>query len=339
MLKPGTGMPVEFPRLFHPDNAANLYFVADSAGNPVSLVGTYPSQLVSNGARLTALSIGSVATLPDYRGRGYATEMLETIMEERSPHHSIMLVSGGRGLYARLGCVEFGTLRRAWWVPTSWSDPGVTCRASSRLREDAPILHRLYRTEAYRVVRTPIEMESYLNATTAPRFRARPAPVRVLIAEREGTAVAYAVAAPGREGTRIDLLEWAGDRAGLLSLAQYAFRQMQGERVEWRFQSDDWTLGSLLDAHHIASEPCLNQGTIAVLNPERLLMEVNPLIKEQTGQHLTWEQGYRVAWASTPRGPAPELPAELDRGALARWLFTTDGFNLPLVDTGGLSYV
>ncbi len=338
-LPPGAGMPVEFPRLFHADNAGNLYLVEDSAGNPVSMVGTYPSELVSNGIRLTAVSIGSVATLPDHRGRGYATEMLEMIIEDHSPHHSIMLVSGGRGLYARLGCVEFGTLLRAWWEPADWSDTRVTCRESAYPRGDASMLHRLYQTEAYRVLRTPIEMESYVNATTAPRFRARPAPGRVLIAEREDTAVAYAVAAPGREGAAINFLEWAGDRAGLLSLAQYALRQMQGDRVEWRFQPGDRTLGGLLAAHRIPHEPCPNQGTIALLNPERLLNEVNPWIEEQTGQRLTWQQGYQVAWSGSPPAEVPSLPTEPSRAALTRWFFSADGVNVPLVDTGGLSYI
>jgi len=75
-------------------------------GVPVSQIGIYHSQVNLYGSPLRIASIGGVCTHPDYRGLGLATRLLETCVHKLVAEGArLMLVSGMRNLYARVGCV------------------------------------------------------------------------------------------------------------------------------------------------------------------------------------------------------------------------------------------
>ena len=343
-LVPGTGMPKEFSNLFHADNASHLYFVADDQGQPISLVATYQSELMAGGARISAISIGSVATLAEHRGHGYATQILEQVMQDARAHHAVMLVSGARNLYLRLGCVPFGQLMHAEWAIENVKVSELAgFREVKDFGQDAAPLHRIYQREPYRYLRTPEEMISFLHATKAPRYRARPQATRVFAAEADGNVVAYVVAAPSRDGRRIDLLEWAGDRARMAGLAHFAGRAMGVGTVELLLQPDDLTFRSLLAERGITLRPEANEGTILILNLKRLVDEVNPLLRERTGHILqvlsAEEDQWALEWSGRGRVQVPDLPEQRDRGSVATWFFTGHGLNLALPDTAGLNFV
>jgi len=343
-LTPGTGMPQEFPRLFHAANAQNLYYVADDQDRPVSLVATYKSLLAANGALISAISIGSVATLVEHRGYGYATQILETMMRDARPDHSLMLVSGGRNLYLRLGCVPFGHLIRVDWpVHSEGPGHGILIREVEDFAKDVAELHRVYRSEPYRYLRTWEEMAAFLQATKAERYRARPHPTRVFVAESAGRALAYVVAAPSRDGSRVDLVEWAGDRAQLMALANRAGQVAGAKRAEWLLQPDDLTLRGMLASHGIAEHDEANEGTLLILNVKRLVDEVNPVLKERTGQELKvvsdTDGKFVLSGSGEAENAVPQLPGPVSVASLGAWFFTDSGLNLPLPDTAGLNFV
>jgi predicted N-acetyltransferase YhbS len=341
-LEPGTGMVEEFPRLFHSDNAANLYFVTDSDDDPVSLVATYHSEIVVNGAKISAISIGSVATLPKHRGQGYASQILLLVMRPAWPHHSVMVVSGSRGLYTRLGCVPFGGLIRIQWRIGGEPNSKLNYRRVQQMSEAAPALHRLYCAEPYRYLRSPAEMQAFLEATRAARYRSRSRGSEVFTAVSQSRLVGYAVIAPGREGNSVDVVEWAGSRLVLLDLIRHGARDFGAVTATWRGQPQDEALAAMLDERGIPSAPVANLGTIAVLNPERLVAEYHPLIYERFGGGLEaagGKSGFEVAWSAAALAAGMPVPTSPDRAGLARWLFTDQGLNLPLADAGGLNFV
>lgn len=342
-LTPGSGMPREFPRLFHADNAANLYFVSDSEGHPISLVATYPSVLTMNGQEVSAISIGSVATLAEHRGQGYATQILQAVMEDARPHHALMLVSGGRNLYVRLGCVPFGRLRKAHWELDGADGQDLEVREIEDFGRDARQLHDLYRAEPYRYLRTLTEMEAFLGATQAPRYRARPNPTRVFAAEREGRLQGYIVAVPSRQGDHLDVVEWAGDRTALMGLAAHAGRAMNAQTASCYFQPDDFTLAEIFRARGVGLERDQNEGTIRILNVERLVSETRAMVHERTGRVLETRAAepsgpHRLQWVGAEAGPVA-LPTQFDPADVSAWFFTEAGLNLPLPDTAGLNFV
>lgn len=339
-LEPGTGMGAEFPLLFHPDNAANLYFAADGS-EAVSLVATYKSLMAINGARLDVLSIGSVATLPEYRGQGLATRILETVMDDARPHHPLMLVSGDRGLYLRLGCVFFGSLVRARVRAEPQELGPWTLRQGDPGGTDAALAHGLHRTEPYRYLRTPGEMASLLGAIRTPRYRNRTAPTQLWFAESDGTPQAYLVGVRSRDGRQYDVLEWGGNRGAVVALIRQAAADAGAAEGVFYLQPDDQT--GLACVHRAGGETvgAANQGTVKVLNPEGLLAAVEPLVYEKTGHALEWGPGGRpeVTWIGG--SPPPVAPPAMDEGlgALAVWLFGRDGLELGLAHTANLNYV
>jgi GNAT superfamily N-acetyltransferase len=99
-----------FPTLFRPENARYLRIFADGS-RPVSLVGACVYEMAVFGCRLRTGNVGAVCTHPDYRGRGFASRLLDDMIAllRRDGVH-VMDVSGGRGMYQRAGCVRTGGL-------------------------------------------------------------------------------------------------------------------------------------------------------------------------------------------------------------------------------------
>lgn len=345
-LPPGSGMPKEYARLFHPDNAENLYYVADDQGTPISMVATYPCELVVGPAKLSAIAIGSVGTLADYRGRGHATEILNNIVEAVRSEYALMLVSGARPLYDRLGCVPFGQLLKAAWVidDHDLQHEAAVVEEVSDMASVAHALHRVYVQESCRYRRTLEEMISFLESISAPRYRSRSQATRVFSIEVQGEIAGYAVATPSRDGTRVEVLEWAGTRSHVVSLVERATRRMGASLVELRLQPEDVSLRAALINRGISLEPVPNQGTLSILDLGRLVTESSPLITERFGSPLSVvseESGeLGLAW-SEPETRLHELPlpSHCDRRTLATWLYTPSGLNLPLPDTAGLNFV
>lgn len=345
-LPPGTGMPKEYARLFHPDNAENLYYVADDQRTPISMVATYPCELVVGPAKLSAIAIGSVSTLADYRGRGHATEILNNIVEDVRSEYALMLVSGTRPLYDRLGCVPFGQLLKAAWAvdDNRLRHEAAVVEEISDIAGEAQALHRVYVQEICRYRRTLEEMISFLESTSAPRYRSRSQPTRVFSIEVQGEIAGYAVATPSRDGTRVEVLEWAGTRSHVVSLVERATRLMGASLVELRLQPEDVSLRAALINRGISLLPVPNQGTLSILDLGRLVTQTNPLIVERFGTPLSVaseESGVLgLAWSEPgTQLYEPPLPSHFDRRTLATWLYTPSGLNLPLPDTSGLNFV
>jgi len=121
----GGEMGGEFPVLFDPANAENLYIVRDGR-RVASHVGVLRQTICTCGLRIPVACIGSVCTHPDYRGRGLASQLMDlAIRRSVEAGDLLMPISGGRGLYRRLGAVSLGPYVR-FAVPTE------TGRAMSR---------------------------------------------------------------------------------------------------------------------------------------------------------------------------------------------------------------
>src|SRR5436305_682298 len=113
VFRAGDGdMRAHYPLLFGPENLAGLRIVPGEPG-PLALVGVCVREATLLGARLRVASIGSVCTDPDHRGQGLAsTLMADAARHARGMGAALLLISGGRGLYHRLGYVTVGRFDR-----------------------------------------------------------------------------------------------------------------------------------------------------------------------------------------------------------------------------------
>jgi len=96
------------PLLYKLNELENLRILKED-GKIVTHIGISIRDVSILGCKTKVGSIGSVCTHPDYRQRGFATMVLEDVMNKlETDEVTVMSVSGGRGLYIRAGCRYVG---------------------------------------------------------------------------------------------------------------------------------------------------------------------------------------------------------------------------------------
>jgi GNAT superfamily N-acetyltransferase len=154
--------------------------VLSHRGVPVSQIGIYHSQVNLYGCPLRIASIGGVCTHPDYRGLGLATRLLETCVHKLVAEGArLMLVSGARNLYTRLGCVAAQDFEAIVLKPTfpkgaidsqpayspaySPATFGKVFSLRPATAADASLCARLYQSEAVHFVRRVEEFAEHFS--------------------------------------------------------------------------------------------------------------------------------------------------------------------------------
>ena len=159
-----------FPWLFCRENLDHLRVFVDE-GRPVALAGFMVKHVVVPGASFIAALVGAVCTLKSHRGRGLGTRLMDDCTAAaRAAGASMLLISGGRGLYRRMGCIDAGRYVTVK-VPRG-ADPAPADR-QRLVREwriaDVPRLTELHRAEPVRFDRTEDEFIAYLRHGTGAR--------------------------------------------------------------------------------------------------------------------------------------------------------------------------
>lgn len=99
------------PMLFANANVRNLRILVDES-KVVAMAGMVISDLTMDEIRVRAACIGSVCTREEHRGRGLAAALMEDAVSHAASRGACLaLISGGRGLYRRMGCVDAGLFR------------------------------------------------------------------------------------------------------------------------------------------------------------------------------------------------------------------------------------
>lgn len=341
-----------FPVLFHPDNRENLRIVL-ADGRPVSLVAFTVGDMELSGVRLRAASLGSVVTDAQHRGRGLASVLLaDAVKRARACGTQLLLVSGGRGLYRRFGCVDAG-LYRTFSVSADRDLPRLEVEVRPWTASDLPAMAALHQAEPVRYLRDRDGMRAQLASGF---LHGRPA--RTWVVRLDGRRVAYFSAQdprPDMERQAVPVLEMAGSRAAILAAARSLFGAYGTDCVALRCLEGDLEMAALAGEYLIPSRPEGFSGTVKVIDRkglfaalagsrrERLGAETDRALRISAGptvrfrlegEEFSLEKDEDVAalvfgsreW-KTPRVPKPAL-----RSALGRL------FPLPLADYG-LDYV
>lgn len=332
-----SGMFANYPQLFNDANRENLRVVVDD-GRVVCHVGVMPRAASLLGCRIEVACVGAVATAPAQRGRGFASAAFQDCCEWAAALGSdLLLISGGRGLYTRVGCRPVG---RDWNIVLDVS-PGNAAATARLVRmaeglrvlplgaEQERAVAALYETEPVRFLR---HREDWSRAFACRIVMAARADFwGMILADR---LVAYAIVQPPRngrqamDGAAVWVVEYAGDRGAVAGALAPLVAHYQAQRVQIHVPGWDVALQARLASVHCPATPSPAWGTLRVLNFPQLMERCRPLLAERLGPAVA--TALRFA-ADEPPGSASggftirygaqqlRLP---DLGALATYLFS-----------------
>jgi predicted N-acetyltransferase YhbS len=127
----GQTMFQEFPDLFCKENIDNVRVIVED-GKPVSNINYLIRTVSIYGCKINVASLGAVATLQDYRGRGYASMLLDDCVNRMINQDAhILLISGDRNLYRNIGSTPAGLMYK--YVITDSSKSNINGADSNSL--------------------------------------------------------------------------------------------------------------------------------------------------------------------------------------------------------------
>ena len=263
-----------------------------------------------------------------------------------------ILVSGGRGLYRRMGCVD-GGLYRTVTVARAAALPPVPGEVREWREEDVNGMAALYDCEPVRFLRGPEEFRAFLRTC---RIECRPA--RTWVVRAPDGLAAYLCAAEPRKDAPAHVLgirELAGSRRAALAAIPRVLAAHGAEQALVDALAADTEMESLAAVFGLPVDPRGFQGTIRIIDGEGFTRAIEGLVRARAqakpgpGLRISWDgdvvfrlgaEVFRaggeselsvLAFGSLERQPPLPSPGPL-REAL------TAVFPLPLVDYG-LGYV
>jgi GNAT superfamily N-acetyltransferase len=278
------GEETELPPQFH---QAETYLIA-SAGKPVSQISIFHTPLKMYDGVVKVGSIGGVCTHPDFRGHGLATQLMEHCTRQLvQGGASLMLISGGRGLYTRLGNVPFGKYAgfqlQANQLPPA--APGIQLRPVTPT--DISLGSRIYQSEPVHFVRQFSTYKDYFQSHEIG-YQAE-----AWIVELEGEPTAYLMlyvpwehfSQPGA-GIR-GLFEYAGSRVALAGALSAALKKAEIREIQALVPWQDVDFIHLIKARGAVSEwKALEDHTVRIINFTALMSGLRPYVQARLSPAL-----------------------------------------------------
>jgi GNAT superfamily N-acetyltransferase len=264
------------PALFSPGNAENLRVMVDD-GKVVAMAGMVISDLCMDDVRLRAACIGSVCTLEEYRGKGLAAALMEDAIPHAAAHGaSLALISGGRGLYRRMGCIDAG-LFTVIDAARGSGRPDIPCRVRQWTVGDLEVLTALHASEPIRFIRTAEDMGALLGANA---MFCRPS--RTWIVQHQNRTVAYCcVSGPDdRTGAGVILArEIAGSRHAILASAPLLLEAEAADHLQIEVPAADTAMASLASTLGLPTRTIGMHGTLKVIDRPVFLGALAPRLR------------------------------------------------------------
>ncbi len=250
----------------------------------ISFMGLVPQYIAIGPAKLPLMSLGSVCTAEEHRGKGTASLLLQEAfrhMDEAGV--SLLYVSGDRQLYMRNGCRYFGDVSTYTLQPDdAKSQPGET--PPYRIREasaaDLLAVQSIHEAGVVRYSRSIYETGMLLKAQAlATIYKLRQS---LVVAELDGEVAAYGVLA--LPGTQVSshkpfVVEYGGDAAAIFALLKESLDQASLESLSIAVPWQDAELHGILTG--IKREDGKNEGTVRIRNPRQLWMQLAPYLLER----------------------------------------------------------
>lgn len=251
---------------------------------PVSQIMIFHDQVRIHDGRIRAGSIGGVCTHPEYRDRGLASVLLNTCARQlRQEGARLMLISGARGVYTRLGNVPHGKFVYFTITPgkekiTSTPPGRITVRRAAP--SDASLCSRLYQAEPVHFVRRRREFEiAIAEPMNNPYLH-----TEAWIVERTGQAIAYLLL-----GTPYDMnpttgirhvSEYAGSHLALAEAIEQIMRESDLQEIYWPVAWQESELTHLLRTHGYEGKVApLDGHTWRILDFAGFMKDLQPILQ------------------------------------------------------------
>lgn len=278
------GMEEAFPHLYAKGNRQS--FGAFEEGRLVSFLGMAPQSVRIGEARLDVLSVGSVCTLAEARGKGYASRLF-ALAKAHAAHAgaSLVLVSGDRPLYTEAGCHRFGSVRKYVLDGEQVRQSRDSGAGNAREWEPADLfgMAEAARARAVRYEQSAGELAALIAAGGIGRRKRMG--FKALVAEGADRSIrAFAVIAlppPDQPEEPAVAVEWAGDPVLTADLWAYALRVWHLPRLLAPVNWHERTLSGHLDGLGHPYTESGNVGTVHIANAQRLFEQLGPYYREQ----------------------------------------------------------
>jgi hypothetical protein len=269
------------------------------------------------GCGVRACSIGAVATYQEYRGRGHASAAFQDACDHAAAEGvDVMWISGGRGLYVRVGCRQVG---QDWdFIVEHDGARALSSDAysiASATAEDIPTLRALHNGEGTRFLRPLEDWQMAFSCgvvmNTASDFwtvslnsagPASPAAAGGGPDDSRGTdasarlpagrgPVAYLIVhQPDKLRSRrpedprqVRVVEFAGDRAAVVAALPKLLERYDAGRATIHVQGTDPALAARLHSTGLQGKHSGASGTTRVINFPQLMDHCRPLLVERLG--------------------------------------------------------
>ncbi|MSQ42614.1 MAG: GNAT family N-acetyltransferase [Chloroflexi bacterium] len=326
----------DYPQLFNAANRANLRVIREG-DQVVTHVGFTVRPAVLLGSVINVACIGAVATAPEARGRGLGSMCVQDAFDHASAAGvDLMLISGGRGLYTRVGCREVGVDHR--FILESGDTAGRAGVARPGLAlvpvtaADIRALGAIHEREAVRFVRPRDDWERAFDCgivmNTPSDFWG--------VADGSGVIAYVVVHRPDRVRYRkaedalfVRVVEHAGPRDAVAHALPALIDRYGAARAEVHVGGHDMDLVRALRHAGLHGVPEASSGTIRVVDFPRLMGKVRPLIAGRTGHdlasRLVFEADERAGSArgGFSIGDGTRTIRVADHASLGPWLFGT----------------
>ena len=285
------------PHLFCENNVENLRVILCN-GRIVSHVGIWEGALYFHGIQLKVGLIGCVCTHPDYRMRGYASMLVEDAFAKlRRDNTDLIMVSGARMLYSRVGCVESGILYD-YRIPANRAKLLADCLDGVEVEEymEDRILDlvEIYQKEPIRFRRSYEEFKLLVDRVSACGTKFKDY-ASILISYRMGKPIAYIALFKGWPGWLSSdlavIVEYAGSRMAILRMLYDAMRVLKVNYIRLMAPYGDWDLITLLECYGLKSEASYAPASFAIPDPVKFIDKIKPYIEERIGI----ETGFKAA--------------------------------------------
>jgi GNAT superfamily N-acetyltransferase len=273
---------VEPPATYIPPKRGGTYVITHQ-GTPVSQISIFHHRIQLYDGQIRVGSIGGVCTHPDFRGQGFAGQLMEHCTRQLAQEGArLMLISGERGLYTRLGNARTGRYMGFTARPNVDQGQSVASNLLVRpaTRADALRCSQLYQAEPVHFVRQVTryaealpESDSYIHAD-------------FWIIERSGQVVAYLlVGIPWDEMAHPEagirhVSEYAGSRLALADALDVLLARGGLKELTWPVAWQDVDLIQLLQARGFPAQLItLPEHTMRIINFPGLMDDLRPILR------------------------------------------------------------
>lgn len=274
-----------FPLLFNRNNLENLRIIVKD-GQPISHVGIWEGDLLIFGSWFKVGMIGSVCTREDFRGRGYASALImDAIQKMTNDGIDLVLISGDRNLYKRLGFFKSGLIYN-YNIPygkleVDQNKLNFICYDESLLKDVVAI----YQKEPVRYRRSLEEFNLLLKIFTKP-LKYTSIKNRIYLAVVNDRPLAYIATSLFIETNFLKIWEYAGSRNAIIHLIEYLFKTMHINNLEVTVPFHDAEMLGLLEKYGINRPPLNSEASMLILNSKRFFENAKYYLIERLGAEL-----------------------------------------------------